>query len=69
VQDRGPGIKTSELARATLMQHYSTKNSMGCGFTLMLYYADYLYLNTGPSGTALAMNFGVGHADRLKQDQ
>ncbi|MEW6662872.1 MAG: ATP-binding protein [Bacillota bacterium] len=59
VQDRGPGIKTSELARATLMQHYSTKNSMGCGFTLMLYYADYLYLNTGPSGTALALDFGA----------
>ncbi len=57
VQDRGPGIKTSELARATLMQHYSTKNSMGCGFSLMLYYADYLYLNTGPLGTTLALDF------------
>ncbi|SFQ94881.1 ATP-binding protein [Desulfoscipio geothermicus] len=69
VRDRGPGIKTSELARATLMQHYSTKNSMGCGFTLMLYYADYLYLNTAPSGTALALDFGIGPADRLKQYQ
>lgn len=69
VQDRGPGIKTSELARATLMQHYSTKNSMGCGFTLMLYYADYLYLNTGPSGTALALDFGAVPADRLKPDK
>ncbi|MQL53484.1 ATP-binding protein [Desulfofundulus thermobenzoicus] len=68
VQDRGPGIKTSELARATLMQHYSTKNSLGCGFTLMLYYTDHLYLNTGPSGTALALDFGVVPVDRLKQD-
>lgn len=59
VQDRGPGIKTSELARATLMQHYSTKNSLGCGFTLMLYYADYLYLHTGPTGTSLVLDFGV----------
>jgi anti-sigma regulatory factor (Ser/Thr protein kinase) len=57
VQDQGPGIKTSELARATLMQHYSTKNSMGCGFTLMLYHADSLYLNTGPSGTTLVQDF------------
>ncbi|MBZ4654891.1 MAG: ATP-binding region ATPase domain protein [Peptococcaceae bacterium] len=65
VQDRGPGIKTSELARATLMQHYSTKNSMGCGFTLMLYYADYLYLNTGPSGTTLALDFGNVLTDKL----
>lgn len=69
VQDRGPGIKTSELARATLMQHYSTKNSLGCGFTLMLYYADYLYLNTGPSGTTLALEFGIVPADRLKPDK
>ncbi|WP_234970157.1 ATP-binding protein [Carboxydothermus pertinax] len=67
VQDLGPGIKTSELARATLMQHYSTKNSLGCGFTLMLYYADYLYLNTGPSGTNLGLDFVS--TDRLKQDQ
>jgi len=57
VQDQGPGIKTSELARATLMQHYSTKNSMGCGFTLMLYHADALYLNSGSAGTTLAMDF------------
>ncbi|NPV27059.1 MAG: ATP-binding protein [Firmicutes bacterium] len=64
VQDRGPGIKTSELAQATLMQHYSTKNSMGCGFTLMLYYADYLYLNTGPSGTTLVLDFGIRTAER-----
>ncbi|MCL4442078.1 MAG: hypothetical protein M1609_16270, partial [Firmicutes bacterium] len=65
VQDRGSGIKTSELARATLMQHYSTKNSMGCGFTLMLYYADSLYLNTGPSGTTLVLDFGNVRTDRL----
>ena len=64
VLDRGPGIKTSELARATLMQHYSTKNSLGCGFTLMLYYADYLYLHTSPSGTALALDFVVGQPGR-----
>ncbi|NLO89600.1 MAG: ATP-binding protein [Clostridia bacterium] len=59
VKDKGSGIKTSELARATLMQHYSTKDSLGCGFTLMLYYTDSLYLYTGTSGTTLAMDFGV----------
>ncbi len=69
VQDRGPGIKTSELTRATLMQHYSTKNSMGCGFTLMLYYADYLYLNTGPSGTSLALDFSTVSTEMLKMDK
>ncbi|MBE3586605.1 ATP-binding protein [Desulfofundulus thermocisternus] len=65
VQDRGPGIKTSELTRATLMQHYSTKNSLGCGFTLMLYYADRLYLNTGSSGTVLILDFVIMPAEGL----
>ncbi|HBT20008.1 MAG TPA: ATP-binding protein [Peptococcaceae bacterium] len=59
VQDNGSGIKTSELARATLMQHYSTKNSLGCGFTLMLYYADKIYLATGTSGTTLVLDFNL----------
>jgi len=68
VKDNGSGIKTSELARATLMQHYSTKNSLGCGFTLMLYYTDSLYLNTGTSGTTLALDFGVMLSDCLKTD-
>ncbi|AKX93138.1 hypothetical protein MTHERMOG20_25500 [Moorella thermoacetica] len=41
----------------TLMQHYSTKESLGSGFTLMLYYTDELYLATGNSGTTLVLNF------------
>ncbi|WP_176553516.1 hypothetical protein [Neomoorella thermoacetica] len=39
------------------MQHYSTKESLGSGFTLMLYYTDELYLATGNSGTTLVLNF------------
>ncbi|WP_338826109.1 hypothetical protein MTBGP_04000 [Moorella thermoacetica] len=57
VQDHGQGIKLKDLPKATLMQHYSTKESLGSGFTLMLYYTDELYLATGNSGTTLVLNF------------
>lgn len=57
VQDHGQGIKLKDLPKATLMQHYSTKETLGCGFTLMLYYADELCLATGNAGTTLVLNF------------
>ncbi|MDF9408497.1 MAG: Histidine kinase-, DNA gyrase B-, and HSP90-like ATPase [Pelotomaculum sp. PtaB.Bin013] len=57
VKDDGPGIKLADLPKATLMQHYSTKNSLGCGFTLITHYADRLYLHTDAGGTMLAMEF------------
>ncbi|BCV21086.1 ATP-binding protein [Moorella sp. Hama-1] len=57
VQDHGQGIKLKDLPKATLLQHYSTKESLGCGFTLMLYYTDKLYLATGNAGTTLVLNF------------
>lgn len=57
VSDRGPGIRLTNLPRAALMPHYSTKNSLGSGFTLMLYYCDRLYLKTEASGTTIALEF------------
>ncbi|KKM11321.1 hypothetical protein SY88_08705 [Clostridiales bacterium PH28_bin88] len=59
ITDEGPGMKLSSLPKATLMKHYSTGNSLGCGFTLMLYYADTLYLYSNPSGTTVIMDFSV----------
>lgn len=59
VEDSGPGIKLSELPRAILMQHYSTKESLGTGFTLMLYYSDRVYLATGLHGTSLILEFAI----------
>ncbi|TDA65539.1 MAG: ATP-binding protein [Clostridia bacterium] len=60
VEDTGPGIKLAELPKATLMQHYSTKKSLGSGFTLMLYYSDRIYLATGQGGTSLILEFTEG---------
>lgn len=60
IEDTGPGIRLTELPKATLMQHYSTKKSLGSGFTLMLYYSDRIYLATGKDGTSLVLEFAPG---------
>lgn len=53
VSDTGPGIAMENLPKATLMKNFSTKQSLGCGFTIMLKYADRLILSTGIEGTTL----------------
>ncbi|GFN22863.1 anti-sigma regulatory factor [Thermanaeromonas sp. C210] len=57
IKDQGRGIKIKDLPKAALMQHYSTQDSLGCGFTLILYYADKVYLTTGTGGTTLVLDF------------
>lgn len=59
VADEGSGIDTLQLPRATLMKGYSTRASMGLGFTLMHELADRLYLNTGPHGTTVILEMAL----------
>lgn len=53
--DRGTGIQLNQLPRATLEQGFSTKDSLGHGFWLMLRTADRVDLLTGASGTTLVL--------------
>jgi len=55
IKDRGTGIQMTELPRATLELGYSTKNSLGHGFWLMLRAADTIHLLTGASGITLVI--------------
>ena len=55
VQDHGTGIQMSQLPRATLERGFSTKDSLGHGFWLMLHCADRLDLLTGAGGTTLVV--------------
>lgn len=55
VSDRGSGINLTNLPKATLMRSFSTKKSLGCGFTLMLKYVDRLIMATGVEGTTLVI--------------
>lgn len=55
VADRGPGISSLILPRATLQRGYSTKPSLGMGYTIMLSVADRILLKTGNRGTTIVL--------------
>lgn len=57
-EDRGPGIDATTLPKATLMKGYSTKISLGFGFTILLKLMDRVSLDTRPDGTRLLLEKG-----------
>ncbi|GAB7386701.1 hypothetical protein BSNK01_05370 [Bacillaceae bacterium] len=57
VEDRGPGFPLRELPNLVLLAGYSTKKSLGQGFTLMLKMADQVLLATDGEGSALILVF------------
>jgi len=59
VADRGPGIDTLSIPRATLQRGWSTRISLGLGFSMMLELADRVYLDTGRSGTRVLVEMGL----------
>jgi anti-sigma regulatory factor (Ser/Thr protein kinase) len=57
VEDSGPGFPLKLLPKATLMSGYSTKKSLGQGFTLMLKMTDQVLLSTCSTGSTLVLIF------------
>lgn len=55
VSDKGPGISTLALPSAMLRRGYSTKISMGMGYSIMIDVADRVMLSTGPAGTTVIL--------------
>lgn len=55
--DQGQGIQTKILPKATLIQGFSTKNSLGQGFHIMTQYSDKLFIKSDRSGTIIGMTF------------
>ncbi|MHB1323494.1 MAG: ATP-binding protein [Coriobacteriia bacterium] len=55
--DRGPGIDFHTLPRATLIAGYSTKTSLGIGFTIMFDAAERILLATEEGLTTLVLEF------------
>ena len=53
VSDHGLGIESLILPQAILSRGFSTKPSMGLGYTIILDVADHVMLNTGPNGTTV----------------
>jgi PAS domain S-box-containing protein len=55
VEDRGPGIESLILPHAVLQRGFSTKPSLGLGYSIMLDVADRILLKTGPYGTTVIL--------------
>lgn len=55
VTDNGPGIEALTLPKAALRMRYSTKRSMGLGYSIMLGACDRIRLATGPEGTTVVL--------------
>lgn len=53
VSDRGAGIHPQNLPASVLRAGFSTKRSLGMGYTLMLQLVDRVWLATGPEGTVV----------------
>lgn len=51
IQDSGPGIESLILPRAVLLRGFSTKPSLGLGYSVMLDVADQIHLKTDEHGT------------------
>ena len=58
ISDKGPGIDFGNLPKATLLQGFSTKNSLGMGFSIILEIFDRVLLSTDETGTTLVLEIG-----------
>lgn len=55
ISDEGPGIGRAELPQSLFRAGYSSKVSLGLGYTVILEVMDEIWLATGPTGTILQM--------------
>jgi len=55
VSDKGTGIESLILPRAVLLRGFSTKPSLGMGYSIMLDVCDRILLNTGAHGTTVVL--------------
>lgn len=65
VRDYGPGIDAKTLPQATLMRGFSTKVSLGLGFSLMLSTVDRIYLATDNTGTWILLEMEIQTPDEF----
>ncbi|MDQ0352527.1 anti-sigma regulatory factor (Ser/Thr protein kinase) [Alkalibacillus filiformis] len=68
VEDEGPGFPLKQLPKMVLMSGYSTKRSLGQGFTLMMKLADRIFLETSSTGSTVIIEAIRGQAQE-NQDE
>ncbi len=57
IEDKGPGFPLKTLPYSVLTEGYSTKKSLGQGFTLMMKLSDRILLNTSKVGSTIVLVF------------
>lgn len=55
IADRGPGIESIVFPKAVLRKGFSTKPSLGLGYSIMLQVSDQILLSTGKEGTTVVL--------------
>jgi anti-sigma regulatory factor (Ser/Thr protein kinase) len=67
IEDKGPGFDLKNLPKKTLLAGYSTKKSLGQGFTLMMKMAKRVLLFTSSKGSIIILLFDTRkeHKDKL----
>ncbi|MFS0687686.1 ATP-binding protein [Sporosarcina sp. 179-K 8C2 HS] len=68
IEDKGPGFLLSDLPQMTLLAGYSTKKSMGQGFTLMMKMAKHVALHTSQTGSTIILTFDSSKEKEKKFD-
>ncbi|WP_171038226.1 ATP-binding protein [Aquibacillus sediminis] len=62
IEDKGAGFSLEELPNNTLLSGYSSKKSMGQGFTLMMKMAKRVILCTSSKGSTIVLIFDASNA-------
>lgn len=57
IADQGSGIEAMTLPKVVLERGYTTAESLGMGYTIMISMANKVYLATGPGGTTIGIVF------------
>lgn len=63
VADKGPGIASLILPRAMLLRGFSTKPSLGLGYSIILEVCDRVLLKTGAQGTTVVLVRGLAEPE------
>ncbi|WP_242634636.1 ATP-binding protein [Bacillus timonensis] len=66
IEDKGPGFNLQELPKMALLEGYSTKKSMGQGFTLMMKMTKQVTLSTSPHGSTIILHFDLSNEKERK---
>jgi HD-GYP domain-containing protein (c-di-GMP phosphodiesterase class II)/anti-sigma regulatory factor (Ser/Thr protein kinase) len=59
VEDDGSGMELSDIPKSTLLSGYSSKISMGQGYSLLLKLMDQVIISTGKTGTTIVLEMKI----------